>query len=744
MGYKFTRPTGYHYRPGMLFLGVDEHGQEIGIDTRRHALTVAGSGAGKGVALQTTNAKRWTQNLLVIDPKGEIVANSWKERVTLGQKVAVLDPFRVADVPEQLRARFNPLADIDGDTEWARSMIRAIADGLIVSYNSEHMEFTKASRAIWAGLLSYVIAEAPPEKRNFAMARRLLMQPKEALYETAQVMAESEAFGGMIRDAGVLIMTALESDKGLEKSAIGTARTATLWLDEPKIMAVLEGQSFKLSDLKKGALSLYLVLPPGKIADYAGFLRLFVKTALRTMSEELASHDHKATKERRCLFILDEFYSLGKLDDITESMGLLRGYGVQLWPFVQHFSQIVELYGKEAVKNYFENSDADIFMGTREQEALKYISDRIGMLTPDEIGVEPPELGFNRYAGHVVTMGGSSHNLGEMEGNDINRRYTNEKAHYDHAMRLVGTPRITPREVEELISIPDSRNPARSMIVFTRGGHVLNLGLAPWHASSQSVAPVTRFTYAPPKPPPAPSPVHAEPNFWDTIAASSPTEKRWLAAFVVIPLWWMVTVNSFLPAYFINTIGVVWLTFPDALLYQRIWTLPVFLGGLYFALLLWIDVCEFELRKLRTEFVFWTSMIGFFIGWLWMHNAAYELFILNIAAKFPGDAQHIVVPWKIASVLVIILGWFMIYRMTTYYIAEDQNKKTAQERLKAAQEKAYWDNFRKEFPPLDLTLTQQDIDNTQPMPRCFQESLSRLIPAPKYDPAKRIEFKFES
>ncbi|MCZ8351159.1 MAG: type IV secretory system conjugative DNA transfer family protein [Rhizobium sp.] len=491
MGFTFNSPESYRYRPGMLFLGVDERGQEVGIETQRHALTVAGSGAGKGAALLIPNARRWTQNLLVIDPKGEVAANSWQEREALGQTVAILDPFKVAKIPDRLRARFNPLADIDGDTEWARSMIRAIADGLIISYNSEHMEFTKASRAMWAGLLSYVIAEAPPEKRNFATARRLLMQPEEELYNTAQIMTQSEAFGGMIRDAGVLITTALKSDRGLEKSAIGTARTATLWLDEPKIIAALDGQSFKLSDLKNGALSLYLVLPPGKIADYAGFLRLFVKTALRTMSEELASHDDKTRRDRRCLFMLDEFYSLGKLDDITESVGLMRGYGVQLWPFVQNYSQIVELYGQEAMRNYFENSDADIFMGVREDKACEFVANRIGKLTPAETGLQPVKRGYTPpYIPKTITGKAPIHGLrrslerfkqqwAASKAAKEESRFTTERGEYDHGMRLVGTHRIPPDEIRELIALEGSGKPARSMIVFTRTGAALNLGLAP-------------------------------------------------------------------------------------------------------------------------------------------------------------------------------------------------------------------------------------------------------------------------
>jgi hypothetical protein len=373
---------------------------------------------------------------------------------------------------------------------------------------------------MWAGVIAFVVGDAPPEHRNFAEARRLFMQSQESLYKDAQMMAASDAFGGMVRNAGVMIMTACESDKGIEKDALNMARRATLWLDEPKIKATLEGKSFALSDLKQGSLSLYLVLPPDMIASYAGFLRLFVKTALRTMGQELAEHPGKEKRQRRCLFMLDEFYSLGKLSDVTQAVGLMRGYGVQLWPFVQNYSQIVELYGQEAMRNYFENSDADIFMGVREDAACNFVAERIGNLTPSETGLQPVKRGYTPpYIPKTITGKAPVHGLrrslerfkqqwAASKAAKEESRFTTERGEYEHGMRLVGTHRIPPDEIRELIALEGSGEPARSMIVFTRTGAALNLGLAPhfkrreeWKAPPSPYSPKTHGLGAPTMPP---------------------------------------------------------------------------------------------------------------------------------------------------------------------------------------------------------------------------------------------------
>ncbi|SMP82292.1 Type IV secretory system Conjugative DNA transfer [Novosphingobium panipatense] len=42
-----------------------------------------------------------------------------------------------------------------------------------------------------------------------------------------------------------------------------------------------------------------------------------------------------ARPERPVLFLLDEFAALGRLEPVERAMGLMAGYGLQLWPILQ-------------------------------------------------------------------------------------------------------------------------------------------------------------------------------------------------------------------------------------------------------------------------------------------------------------------------------------------------------------------------------------------------------------------------
>ena len=515
MAFRFDDPRPYAYRKGALFLGLDQDGGEVGYETEIHALTCGSTGTGKGAGLLVPNARRWPHNLFVIDPKGENAILSWQAREALGQRVAVIDPFNqtAGNVPRRLLVGINPLADIDPASPRARAAIVSIGSGLVVSHNADHMEWTEGARSILAGLCAYVVADAPPEMRTFAKMREILMQPDHLLLEDAQNMAEDKRIGGLIRIAGNIIVTALTATKGIEKDFLGGAKRATNWLDDEAISASLSESDFHLSDLKTGPASLFIVLPADYIADYSGFLRLLVKSALHEMGKPISG--------RRCLFLLDEFFSLGKLEEVAEAAGRMRSMGVTLWPFIQGLGQLEALYGKEGAQTFLTNAAVHCFLGNdKDGHTLAHISRAIGNLTPDEIRDAPPPIEFvapesvpkrhameKDFGGYIHKKGWFNptepHEIQEMvsriETEDENRRRKadarNEerrrevenqnaraRAEYDHDMKRVGQPRITPDEIAALIGKDEDQGEvvARSMIVLGPSGIRLNLNLAPY------------------------------------------------------------------------------------------------------------------------------------------------------------------------------------------------------------------------------------------------------------------------
>ncbi|MCQ0990614.1 type IV secretory system conjugative DNA transfer family protein [Jiella marina] len=433
----FADPSAYLYRPGSLFLGVDDQGQEIGIETDRHAITIAGSRSGKGAAFIIPNCRRWTHNLLCIDPKGENADASWQQREILGQAVHVLDPFRASKVPDRLRAAFNPLDGIEPGKMGGREDIQVIAEGLIKVHDPRHMDWVDAARSILSGIMAYVIECVPPEERTFRTVREILTRADEypegetdkhgrekiSLYGYAQMMRDCEAFGGLAQSGAAVLERGLTASRGVEKDAIGKAVQATEWLDSPEIAATLDHSTFRLSDLKNRDTSVFLVLPMGMMRTHSTYLRLFTRCALREM-------ERGGLKGKDCLFILDEFFSLGKMEEIESGAGSMPGYGVHLWPFLQDLGQLQKLYGPQGAETFFGNADAHIYFGNTDALTLQYISKQLGNWTPAEIGMPPQRVFFQKDSDVF-----------------LKNEFENQMSKFQHDARRIGSPRLPPENV---------------------------------------------------------------------------------------------------------------------------------------------------------------------------------------------------------------------------------------------------------------------------------------------------------
>jgi type IV secretion system protein VirD4 len=465
----FVSTSGLSYQSGDLFVGRDGD-REIGVQTDRHAITIAGSRSGKGAAVIIPNLLRWPHNALVIDPKGENAEKTYAARLEMGQAIHVIDPYEEAkEVPQQLRGAFNPLGEIDKDSLTASTDLEVIADGLVKRSDPKHAQWDDGAVSILAGLMAFTLSVAPTEEHNLMSVRRLLAETDESLRETAEVMMSVNEFDGLARSAAVAILTGLDSPKSMEADFIGAARRHTKWLDKRAMRQVLEHSTFKLSDLKTGDASVYLVLPPDYLENDGAFLRLFVRCAISAMARGGSG------KGNECLFILDEFYSLGKMDVIQKSSGSMPSYGVHLWPFLQDLGQLLVTYGTEGAETFFANSDLHQFFGNADPLTLNHVSMRLGTKTANEVAMPnapstPISSGASMGRG-LTSLGGYSQNtytrasagvlgglLAAGEGAFQSARqadYADEMQYYQQQMQLamseVGTPRYPPDQIGKLV-----------------------------------------------------------------------------------------------------------------------------------------------------------------------------------------------------------------------------------------------------------------------------------------------------
>src|SRR3546814_17199929 len=94
--------------------------------------------------------------------------------------------------------------------------------------------------------------------------------------------------------------------------------------------------------LKTTPATVFLVLPPDRLASYARWLRLMVAQALTELARAPGRPPWPV------LFLLDEFAALGRPEPVQRAMGLTAGSAVQLWPNLQDVHQIRALHRQRA------------------------------------------------------------------------------------------------------------------------------------------------------------------------------------------------------------------------------------------------------------------------------------------------------------------------------------------------------------------------------------------------------------
>ena len=381
---------GLAYNPanpgGKILLGAIGD-RLIGIEDNRHIMTVAGSRAGKSVTV-INNLFFYPGSVLCTDPKGELAEITAPRRAKMGQKVYVLDPFKVVKgEAARHRKSFNPLAALSLNNGFIIEDALQITDALIVSSgNEKDPHWNESASHFIMGLILYVALspDIPPHERNLVTVRchlnRALTFDKDR--KVFMLEEEIEDAAGKLADSGfndiAAIMTSAVRgfyDKGFDErgGVLSTARRHTQFLEFESMKSVLSGHDFDLADLKreKCGISVYLVLPATRMSMCNRWLHLFVNQLLDAMERE------RGKPKAPVLVCLDEFPVLGFMKQLQDAAGQIASFHVKLWVILQDWGQGKALYG-ERFESFAANAGILQAFGNVDVTTTEYLSKKLG------------------------------------------------------------------------------------------------------------------------------------------------------------------------------------------------------------------------------------------------------------------------------------------------------------------------------------------------------------------------------
>jgi type IV secretion system protein VirD4 len=334
-----------------------------------HLMTIAPTGAGKGVSAVIPAILSHRGPLFIVDVKGENYQVTARHRRGLGHRVVRLDPFGIlgpdADTFNPFDILNLPGAEPDCDAE----MLADLLCGGVTSFTKD-IFWENTGKGLITGLIGSAAEETDPVKRAVGTVIDSLYAD-DVDYAIA-VRLDTHKFENTLARQELCAYLQHESDR-CRPSVRSTAQSMLKCLGSKAVRRALSSTSFDLLGWLRGdPIDIYLIFPPDKLDSHRALLRVIVGSLVAVLLRR------QVIPENRTLLLLDECAQLGSLGLLKTALTLLRGYGVQVWSFWQDISQLKHLYAAdwETVLN---NSSVLQVFGLNNGWVAKSVADVLGI-----------------------------------------------------------------------------------------------------------------------------------------------------------------------------------------------------------------------------------------------------------------------------------------------------------------------------------------------------------------------------
>jgi type IV secretion system protein VirD4 len=335
--------------------------------------------SGKGVGVVIPNLLNWPDSVVVLDIKGENYDITAGYRAEHGQAVYAFSPF-----DESARShRWNPLTAV------RTSPLHRVGDLLTIgqvffpndgSSTSSEAFFNDQARNLFLGL-GLLLLESPQLPRTIGELLRQSSGRGRSLKDhlSASIKQRLEAGKPFSDECIDALQRLLSNSENTLTSIVATLNAPLTIFADAVVDASTSADDFRLEDVRRRRMSIYVRIPPNRLANARPLLNLFFSQLVSLNTQHLPEQD--PSLKLQCLLVNDEFAAMGRVGVISSAAAFLAGYNLRLLTVVQAMSQLDAVYGDKEARTFATNHGLQILYAPREQRDADEYSAMLGQFT---------------------------------------------------------------------------------------------------------------------------------------------------------------------------------------------------------------------------------------------------------------------------------------------------------------------------------------------------------------------------
>ncbi len=369
------RKAGLRSKTGLL-VGQDRKGYLIA-PGYQHCLLFAPTGSGKGVGFVIPNLLFWKDSVIIHDIKLEnFELTSGYRQKKLKQKVYLWNP---AD-PDGISHCYNPLDFVSKKSGQMVDDVQKIANLLL----PEQEFWQNEARSLIIGVMLYLVADKN-KVTSFGEVVRML-RSDDVVYNLAVVL---DTMGKEIHPVSYMNIAAFLQKADKERSGvISTANSSLELWSNPLIDTTTASSDFDIRNFKTDLTTVYVGLTPDNINRLQPLMKIFYQQA----SASLTAHTPRKGDKFGVLFMMDEFPTLGKMEQFQTGIAYFRGYNVRLFLIIQDTEQLKGIYEEAGMNSFLSNSTYRVTFSANNMETANLISQLVGNKTMSQESVNKPKF----------------------------------------------------------------------------------------------------------------------------------------------------------------------------------------------------------------------------------------------------------------------------------------------------------------------------------------------------------------